>query len=101
MAAETTSPSTPARGYSEHKSALLARLRRIEGQTRGLQRMIEDDRWCPEVLDQVAAVQAALDAVAVGLVEDHARHCVIGGPKEEQEERTTELMTTVKRFMRR
>lgn len=101
MAAETTSPSTPARGYSEHKSALLARLRRIEGQTRGLQRMIEDDRWCPEVLDQVAAVQAALDAVAAGLVEDHARHCVIGGPKEEQEERTTELMTTVKRFMRR
>ena len=101
MAAETTSPSTPARGYSEHKSALLARLRRIEGQTRGLQRMIEDDRWCPEVLDQVAAVQAALDAVAVGLVEDHARHCVIGGPQEEQEQRTTELMTTVKRFMRR
>lgn len=101
MAAETTSPSTPARGYSEHKSALLARLRRIEGQTRGLQRMVEDDRWCPEVLDQVAAVQAALDAVAAGLVEDHARHCVIGGPQEEQEQRTTELMTTVKRFMRR
>ena len=100
MPAETTSPST-GRGYSEHKSALLARLRRIEGQTRGLQRMVEDDRWCPDVLDQVAAVQAALDAVAIGLVEDHARHCVIGGPEEEQEERTTELMTTVKRFMRR
>jgi DNA-binding FrmR family transcriptional regulator len=63
--------------------------------------MVEDDRWCPDVLDQVAAVQAALDAVAIGLVEDHARHCVIGGPEEEQEERTTELMTTVKRFMRR
>lgn len=101
MALETTSPAGDPRGYSEHKGALLARLRRIEGQTRGLQRMVEDDRWCPDVLDQVAAVQAALDAVAVGLVEDHARHCVIGGPEEEQEERTTELMTTVKRFMRR
>lgn len=101
MALETTSPAGDARGYSEHKGALLARLRRIEGQTRGLQRMVEDDRWCPDVLDQVAAVQAALDAVAVGLVEDHARHCVIGGPEEEQEQRTTELMTTVKRFMRR
>lgn len=99
----TTQPAQPTepRGYSDHKDALLARLRRIEGQTRGLQRMVEDDRWCPDVLGQIAAVQAALDAVAAGLVEDHARHCVIGGPESEQEERTAELMTAVKRFMRR
>ncbi len=100
MTTDTTQP-TDARGYSEHKGALLARLRRIEGQTRGLQRMVEDDRWCPDVLGQIAAVQAALDAVAAGLVEDHARHCVIGGPEDEQEERTAELMTAVRRFMRR
>lgn len=100
MTPETTG-AVDARGYSEHKDALLARLRRIEGQTRGLQRMVEDDRWCPDVLGQIAAVQAALDAVAAGLVEDHARHCVIGGPHDEQEERTAELMTAVKRFMRR
>ncbi len=100
MTTKTTQP-TEARGYSDHKDALLARLRRIEGQTRGLQRMVDDDRWCPDVLGQIAAVQAALDAVAAGLIEDHARHCVIGGPEGEQEERTTELMTAVKRFMRR
>ena len=89
------------RGYTEHKDQLLTRLRRIEGQVRGLQRMVEDDRWCPDILGQVAAVQAALDAVAVGLLDDHARHCVVGGPKEAQEERTAELMAAVKRLMRR
>ena len=89
------------RGYTAHKDQLLGRLRRIEGQVRGLQRMVEDDRWCPDVLAQVSAVQAALDAVAVGLVDDHARHCVIGGPPEAQQERTDELMAAVKRLMRR
>jgi CsoR family transcriptional regulator, copper-sensing transcriptional repressor len=89
------------RGYSEHKAALLTRLRRLEGQVRGVHRMVEEDRWCPDVLAQIAAVQSALDAVAAGLVEDHARHCVIGGPEEEQEERTAELMSAVKRLMRR
>jgi CsoR family transcriptional regulator, copper-sensing transcriptional repressor len=89
------------RGYSEHKTALLTRLRRLEGQVRGVQRMIEEDRWCPDVLAQIAAVQSALDAVAAGLVEDHARHCVIGGPQDQQEERTAELMSAVKRLMRR
>lgn len=96
-----TVQTSEARGYTDHKDALLTRLRRIEGQTRGLQRMVEDDRWCPDILGQIAAVQAALDAVAAGLVEDHARHCVLGGPEGEQEERTAELMTAVKRFMRR
>jgi len=97
MATETTAP----RGYTRHKEELLTRLRRVEGQVRGVQRMVEEDRWCPDVLAQVAAVQAALDAVSTGLVEDHARHCVIGGPEDAQEERTDELMAAIKRLMRR
>ncbi len=101
VASMTTDTSLPTRGYTHHKEALLKRLRRIEGQVRGLERMVEDDRWCPDVLAQIAAAQAALDAVAVGLLEEHARHCVIGGPAEEQDARTTELMSAVKRFMRR
>ncbi|MEA2418983.1 MAG: CsoR family transcriptional regulator, copper-sensing transcriptional repressor, partial [Thermoleophilaceae bacterium] len=69
----------PERGYSAGKDQLHTRLRRIEGQVRGLQRMVEEDRWCPDVLTQVAAVQAALDKVALGLAEAHAQHCIVGG----------------------
>ncbi|MDQ4130764.1 MAG: metal-sensitive transcriptional regulator [Actinomycetota bacterium] len=76
-------------------------MRRAEGQVRGLQRMVEDDRWCPEILGQIAAVQAALDAVGVELLDGHARHCVVGGPQEAREERTEELMAAVRRLMRR
>ncbi len=90
-----------ARGYSADKDALLARLRRAEGQVRGLQRMVGEDRWCPDILGQIAAVQAALDAVSVELLDGHARHCVVGGPPEAQQERTEELMAAVKRLMRR
>ncbi len=88
-------------GYREHKDELQNRLRRIEGQVRGLQRMVEDDRWCPDILVQISAVQAALDKVALGLAEDHARNCVIGGPKAEAGERTTELMAAMTRLVRR
>ena len=59
---------------------------------RGVQRMIDEDRWCPDVLIQVAAIQAALDKVALGLAEDHARHCVMGEADGEREARTQELM---------
>ncbi len=89
------------RGYSEQKEALLKRLRRIEGQVRGLQRMVDEERWCPDILTQVAAVQAAIDKVALGLAEDHARHCVVGGPQAEQEDRTAELMAAMTRLVRR
>ena len=58
------------------KSANLARLRRIEGQVRGIQKMVEDDRYCPDILTQVTAVQAALQAVSRELVRNHLRHCV-------------------------
>ncbi len=92
---------TEVRGYTPQKQALRNRLRRIEGQVRGLDRMVDEDRWCPDILVQIAAVQAALDKVALGLAEDHARHCVIGGPKEETEERTAELMAAMTRLVRR
>ncbi|MBS1895353.1 MAG: metal-sensitive transcriptional regulator [Actinobacteria bacterium] len=89
------------RGYSPRKKTLRSRLRRIEGQVRGVERMVDEERWCPDILIQLAAIQAALDKVALGLAEDHARHCVIGGPEEEAEERTTELMAAMTQLVRR
>lgn len=91
----------PTRGYSATKPQLQTRLSRIEGQVRGIQRMVEDERYCIDVITQIGAVQAALDKVALGLLDEHARHCVIGGKEEEQAERTTELMGAVGRLMRR
>jgi DNA-binding FrmR family transcriptional regulator len=93
-------PAEP-RGYSATKEQLLTRLRRVEGQVRGIEGMVEDDRYCIDVLTQISAVQAALDKVALGLLDDHARHCVIGGPEAQQDERTHELMAAVGRLMRR
>jgi CsoR family transcriptional regulator, copper-sensing transcriptional repressor len=63
-------------GYSEDKDDYLRRLRKIEGQVRGLQRMVEDDKYCIDVLTQVSAVTRALQSVALGLMEDHLGHCV-------------------------
>jgi DNA-binding FrmR family transcriptional regulator len=65
------------RGYASGKADYLVRLRKIEGQVRGLQRMIESDSWCPEVVVQIASATRALQEVAVGLVNDHLRHCVM------------------------
>jgi DNA-binding FrmR family transcriptional regulator len=67
-------------GYSATKDQLLARLRRIEGQVRGVEGMVEDDRYCIDVLTQISAVQAALDKVALGLLDAHARHFVVDVP---------------------
>jgi DNA-binding FrmR family transcriptional regulator len=97
----STEQATPLRGYTASKEQLQNRLRRIEGQVRGIQKMVEDDRYCIDVLTQIAAVQAALDKVALGLLDGHARTCVIGGDSELQDERTTELMAAVGRLMRR
>jgi len=68
--------SSPTPGYHDHKAAYVARLRRIEGQVRGLQRMVDEETYCIDVLTQVSAVTKALQSVAVGLVEDHLGHCV-------------------------
>jgi DNA-binding FrmR family transcriptional regulator len=89
-------------GYSATKDQLQARLRRIEGQVRGVEGMVEDDRYCIDVLTQISAVQAALDKVALGLLDAHARHCVVDGRAEgTSEELTDELMAAVGRLMRR
>ena len=79
-------------GYVENKSAVLARLRKVEGQIRGLQRMVEQDRYCIDVLTQVASATKALQSVALGLLDDHMSHCVMeavaeGGDVAEQKVR--------------
>jgi DNA-binding FrmR family transcriptional regulator len=85
-------------GYvrSQHKEALVKRLRRIEGQVRGLQKMIEDERYCIDVVTQVAATANALEQVALGLLDDHVRHCVRDGG----DEKIDELMAAVDRLVR-
>ena len=88
-------------GYAGDKDPLLNRLRRIEGQVRGIEGMVESDRYCVDILTQISAVQAALDKVALGLLSDHAEHCVIGAAQDDQAEKTQELMTAVARLMRR
>ena len=90
-----------ARGYSASREQLLARLRRIEGQVGGLQRMVSEDRYCIDVLTQISAVQAALDKVALGLLDDHAHHCVLGAQPDDRDAKTEELMAAVGRLMRR
>src|SRR3954470_4975731 len=92
---------TPARGYTATKDQLLNRLRRIEGQVRGVEGMVEDDRYCIDVITQISAVQAALDNVAVGLLNEPPRHCVMGAAADERAEKTDELMAAVGRLMRR
>ena len=92
---------TPTRGYSASKDQLLTRLRRIEGQVGGIQRMVEADRYCIDVLTQISAAQAALDKVALGLLDDHAHHCVVGADRSERDAKTEELMAAVGRLMRR
>jgi DNA-binding FrmR family transcriptional regulator len=63
-------------GYGDHKEAIQKRLRRVEGQVRGLQRMVDEDKYCIEILDQISAATRALQAVALELLDDHMSHCV-------------------------
>ena len=93
---------TRIRGYTEDKDDLLTRLRRIEGQTRGIQGMVEGDRWCPDILQQIAAVQAALDKVALGLTQGHVEHCMAqaGDDPKRRAEMTAELMHALGRLVR-
>ena len=88
-------------GYSATKDQLLKRLRRVEGQVRGVQGMVEEERYCIDVLTQIGAIQAALDKVALGLLDEHARHCVMPAEGAEQADKTDELMAAVGRLMRR
>ena len=93
---------TPVRGYAASKGDLRARLRRIEGQIRGISAMVDEDRYCIDVLTQISAARAALDKVALGLLGDHAQYCVTGAADAaEREAKTAELMDAVARLMRR
>jgi len=88
-------------GYHEHKDELRKRLRRVEGQVRGVQGMVERDEYCIDILTQIAAAESALKKVAVGLLEDHLRHCVAEAKGEEAlEAKVTEASAAIERLLR-
>jgi DNA-binding FrmR family transcriptional regulator len=88
-------------GYTEDKERLLKRLARVEGQVRGVSKMIEEERYCIDVLTQIGAIQAALDKVALGLLDEHTRHCVVEADGAERVEKVDELMAAVGRLVGR
>ena len=99
--ATTGATQRTARGYSATKDELRNRLHRVEGQVRGVAAMVEEDRWCPDILQQIAAAQAALDKIALGLAEGHVQHCMAEGTDAKQrQEMTAELMQAVGRLVR-
>lgn len=81
-----------AHGYSPNKEAYLKRLRRIEGQVRGIQRMVDEDQYCIDVLTQISAINKALHAVSIGLLEEHISHCVVGAAQESHETGNPEIV---------
>ena len=92
------------RGYTNDKEAFLKRLRRVEGQVRGLQRMVENDEYCIDVLTQISATTKALQAVALGLLGDHLGHCVAEaaarGDEEATQAKVMEAAAAIERFVR-
>jgi DNA-binding FrmR family transcriptional regulator len=95
---------TSTRGYTMRRDDYLKRLRRIEGQVRGLQRMVERDEYCIDILTQVAAATRALQSVAVGLLDEHLRHCVVGaaeaGDADESARLITEATSAIERLVK-
>lgn len=90
-------------GYIENKDAQLKRLRRIEGQIRGLQRMVESDKYCIDILTQVSAATKALESVALGLLDDHLHHCVVHAaqdPYQSVDEKIAEASAAIARLVR-
>jgi DNA-binding FrmR family transcriptional regulator len=91
-----------AHGYAAQKQLLVKRLHRIEGQVRGVERMIDDDRYCIDILTQIGAVSTALESLAVTILDDHVRHCVAdalaSGDKKAAVDKTEELLAAVRRF---
>ena len=87
------------RGYYENKDDVLLRLRRVEGQIRGLQRMVENDEYCIDILTQITAASNALKKGAVGLLDDHIRHCVVQGT-EESKDMVREATAAIERLVK-
>jgi len=86
-------------GYIKNKESVQNRLRRIEGQVRGLQRMVDEEKYCIDILTQVNSVQAALEQVSLLLTEDHLRHCVVDAVQEgKSDEKIDEIMAVLKRY---
>jgi CsoR family transcriptional regulator, copper-sensing transcriptional repressor len=93
-----------AHGYADQKPQLVKRLHRIEGQVRGIERMVEEDRYCVDILTQIGAVSTALESLAVTILDEHANHCVAdaiaSGDEKAAREKTEELLSAVRRFAR-
>src|SRR5213592_3145577 len=91
-------------GYASDKATLVKRLHRIEGQVRGIERMVEDDRYCIDVLTQISAVSTALESLAFKILDEHVNHCVAGalssGDAADAQTKTEELLEAVQRFAR-
>jgi CsoR family transcriptional regulator, copper-sensing transcriptional repressor len=90
-------------GYGDHKDAVQKRLRRIEGQVRGIQRMVDEDRYCIEILEQVSAVTKALQSVAIELLDDHLAHCVADAARKgggDAAEKLNEASAAIARLVR-
>jgi CsoR family transcriptional regulator, copper-sensing transcriptional repressor len=87
-------------GYKASKDQLVKRLARVEGQVRGVSRMVDEERYCIDVLTQIQAARAALDNIALGLVDDHVRNCMQQGSRKDRAEKAEELMGAVGRFVR-
>ena len=89
-------------GYAAHKEGLIKRLHRVEGQVRGIERMVEDDRYCIDILTQIGAVSTALESLAFELLDDHVNHCVrtalASGDDDEATAKAEELLAAVQRF---
>ena len=98
------SAETASAGYASDKAALVKRLHRIEGQVRGIERMIEDERYCVDVLTQIGAVTTALESLAYRILDEHVAHCVTGalasGDPDVAEAKSRELLDAVHRFSR-
>jgi DNA-binding FrmR family transcriptional regulator len=98
-----TSETTPTRGYSGRKDSHIRRLRRIEGQVRGLQRMVEEDQYCIEILTQVSAATKALQSFSLELLDEHLAHCVLEAAQQggqEAEEKVREASAAIARLVR-
>jgi DNA-binding FrmR family transcriptional regulator len=94
----------PVYGYHVDKPALIKRLHRIEGQVRGIEKMVDDDRYCIDILTQISAVNTALESLAYKILDEHVRHCVAAaltsGDEADAREKTEELLAAVQRFSR-
>jgi CsoR family transcriptional regulator, copper-sensing transcriptional repressor len=102
-AARSVEPELPGPGYRDHKADQLARLRKVEGQVRGIARMVEHDRYCIDVLTQGQRATRALQEVALALLDDHLRHCVVDATRAggaQADEKLDELVVTLRRALR-